>query len=103
MPTGCFDAIGIPRTSTAGVQKTCLTCLRRAEARRSMDRGIVATLAEPTFREAIVKAREAALKQNLFTLRDVIDQYRADRGKYPASLAELKDAGYLRRMPLDPF
>jgi general secretion pathway protein G len=65
--------------------------------------GILATLAEPTFREAIVKAREAALKQNLFTLRDVIDQYRADRGKYPASLAELQTAGYLRKVPADPF
>jgi general secretion pathway protein G len=65
--------------------------------------GILATLAEPTFRDAIVKAREAVLKQNLFTLRDVLDQYRADTGKYPASLVALKASGYLRRIPPDPF
>jgi general secretion pathway protein G len=64
---------------------------------------ILATLAEPTFRGAVVKGREAALKQDLFTLRDAIDQYRADRGKYPGSLSELMTTGYLRRIPADPF
>ena len=65
--------------------------------------GILATLAEPTFQGAVLRAKEAVLKQNLFTLRDAIDQYRADRGQYPPSLAELKGAGYVKRMPVDPF
>lgn len=65
--------------------------------------GILVTLAEPWFQGSILKAREAALKQNLFTLREVLDQYKADRGKYPANLAELKTVGYLRRLPIDPF
>lgn len=65
--------------------------------------GILATLAEPSFRGAVVKAKEAALKQDLFTLRDVIDQYKADRGKYPPALGDLKEAGYLKRIPVDPF
>ena len=65
--------------------------------------GILATLAEPAFQRTIVKAREAALKQNLWTLREVLDQYRADRGKYPATLADLTAAGYLKRIPEDPF
>jgi general secretion pathway protein G len=65
--------------------------------------GILLTLAEPSFQHSVIKAREAALKQNLFTLRDAIDQHRADRGAYPATLAELKSAGYVKRMPLDPF
>jgi len=65
--------------------------------------GILVTMAEPSFRNTVLKAREAALKQNLFTLRDVIDQYRADRGKYPAALPELQSAGYIRQIPVDPF
>ena len=65
--------------------------------------GILVTMAEPSFRNTVLKSREAALKQNLFTLRDVIDQYRADRGKYPAALADLQSAGYIRRIPVDPF
>jgi general secretion pathway protein G len=65
--------------------------------------GILLTLAEPSFSNTIYKAREASLKQNLFTMRDVIDQYRADNGKYPPTLADLKSAGYLKRIPIDPF
>ncbi len=65
--------------------------------------GVLLTLAEPSFHGAIVKAREAALKQNLFTMREVIDQYKADRGKFPPALVELKTAGYLKRIPMDPF
>lgn len=65
--------------------------------------GILVTLAEPSFNRTILKAREAALKQSLFTMRDAIDQFRADRGVFPATLAELTSAGYLRRIPVDPF
>jgi len=65
--------------------------------------GILIMLAEPSFTGATTKAREAALKQNLFTMRDVIDQFKADRGKYPAALLELKEVGYLKRIPMDPF
>ncbi len=65
--------------------------------------GILLTLAEPSFSNTIHKAREASLQQNLFTIRDVIDQYRADTGKYPPTLADLKSSGYLKRIPMDPF
>lgn len=65
--------------------------------------GILATLAEPSFQGAVLKAREAALKQNLFTLRDALDQYKADRGKYPPALTDLTGTGYLKRIPLDPL
>lgn len=65
--------------------------------------GILVTLAEPSFHHTVAKAQEAALKQNLFTMRDAIDQYRADRGAYPPSLADLKSAGYIKRIPVDPF
>jgi general secretion pathway protein G len=65
--------------------------------------GILATLAEPMWQESVTKAREASLRMTLFTMRDVLDQYRADRGKYPDALAEIVSAGYLRQMPTDPF
>ena len=65
--------------------------------------GILATLAVPSYQASIIKAREAALRQDLFTLRDVLDQHRADQGKYPASLQTLVASGYLRIVPKDPF
>ena len=61
--------------------------------------GILATLAVPSYQSSVVKAKEAALRQDLSTLRDVLDQHKADQGKYPPSLAALVGAGYLRGMP----
>ena len=65
--------------------------------------GILATIAAPSYQMSVVKAKEAVLRQDLFTLRDVLDQHRADQGKYPSSLQELVGAGYLRAIPKDPF
>jgi general secretion pathway protein G len=65
--------------------------------------GILATVAVPSYQASVVKAKEAALRQDLFTIRDVLDQHRADQGKYPASLGTLVAAGYLRMIPIDPF
>jgi general secretion pathway protein G len=49
------------------------------------------------------RAREAVLKEDLFRMRDAIDQYYADKNEYPASLDELVSAKYLRALPADPF
>jgi general secretion pathway protein G len=65
--------------------------------------GILVTLAIPTFQQSAMKAKEAALKQNLFTLRAVLDQFYADRGDYPVSLESLVEEKYLRAIPVDPF
>ncbi len=65
--------------------------------------GILATLAVPNYELRVTKAREGALKQTLFVLHDVIDQYRADKGKYPQTLADLVAAEYLRSLPIDPI
>jgi general secretion pathway protein G len=65
--------------------------------------GILATIALPSFQTAVIKAKEAALKENLFVLRDVIDQFYADQEKYPATLADLVEKRYLRRVPADPI
>jgi general secretion pathway protein G len=65
--------------------------------------GILATLAVPSYQSSVLKAKEAALRQDLSTLRDVLDQHKADQGKYPPSLSALVSAGYLRGIPNDPF
>lgn len=65
--------------------------------------GILVSMAVPTYRSIVQRARETVLRQNLFTLRDVIDQYYADKGKYPDSLEDLVSSGYLRHIPIDPM
>ena len=64
---------------------------------------ILAAIALPNFRVAITQAKEATLKENLFRLRDLIDQYYVDKGEYPASLEALVEGGYLRKLPVDPL
>lgn len=65
--------------------------------------GILASLAQPSWFWATAKARESVLKENLFALRETLDQFYADRGKYPDSLDELVSTGYLRQIPSDPI
>ncbi len=65
--------------------------------------GILATLVIPNLRSTPRRAKEAVLKQDLYTFRDVIDQFFADRGHYPEDLRDLVDKGYLRALPKDPF
>jgi len=65
--------------------------------------GILITLAQPSFNRAVVAAKEATLKENLFILRDIIDQFYADNTKYPGSLSELVEKGYIRQVPKDPL
>ncbi|MHB8481416.1 MAG: type II secretion system protein [Nitrospiria bacterium] len=65
--------------------------------------GILISVAAPSYKSATVTAGEAALKKDLFIMRDVIDQYYADHGKYPPALHDLVDAGYIRNIPKDPF
>ena len=65
--------------------------------------GILAAMAMPSLRHHPQRAQEAVLKTNLRTLRDVLDQYKGDKGHYPASLDALVDDGYLRDIPFDPI
>lgn len=64
---------------------------------------ILATIAQPSFKQAVIKARESVLKEDLFILRDVIDQYYSDKSKYPSALDDLAKEGYIRGIPKDPF
>jgi len=64
---------------------------------------ILISIAVPAYNRSIVHARETVLRQDLFTLRSVIDQYTEDRQKAPQSLSDLISAGYLRQIPVDPM
>ncbi len=65
--------------------------------------GILVGLALPQYKTSLKKAREAVLKENLFIMRKLIDQYYTDKGKYPASLRMLVEDGYIRQIPVDPI
>ena len=65
--------------------------------------GILAAIAVPNYQWGIIKAREAVLRECLYNFRNTIDQFYADQGKYPDSIAELKDKQYMRDIPKDPF
>ncbi len=64
---------------------------------------VLAGIAMPQFRVSVIRAREAVLLEDLFQFRDLIDQYYADKGRYPPSLEALVEEGYLRQLPKDPF
>jgi general secretion pathway protein G len=65
--------------------------------------GILVSIALPNYRNSVLQAREAVLRENLYRLRDLIDQYQSDKGKYPDSLEALVTDGYLRSIPTDPM
>lgn len=64
---------------------------------------IIVSIAVPLYQRSIVRAKESVLKNNLFTIRTVIDEYTYDKQKAPQQLRDLVEAGYLRQVPLDPF
>jgi general secretion pathway protein G len=64
---------------------------------------ILATMGIVQYRNSIQSARESILRTDLFRMRDAIDQYYADKSKYPASLDALVTDGYMRKLPDDPI
>jgi general secretion pathway protein G len=60
-------------------------------------------MAVPMYQKSIVRARESVLRQNLFSLRTVIDEFTYDKAKAPQSLQDLVQEGYLRQIPFDPM
>jgi general secretion pathway protein G len=64
---------------------------------------ILGTLALPQYKHSVVYTREAVLKEDLFRLRDAIDQFYADKGRYPETLDALVTEGYVRKVPVDPI
>jgi len=64
---------------------------------------ILAAMGLVQYKNSVVSAKEAVLQTDLFRMRDAIDQYYADKGKYPSSLDSLVSDGYLRKIPEDPI
>jgi len=63
----------------------------------------LASIGLTVYGNSITRAREATLKEDLFRMRDALDQYYADKSKYPASLQTLVEDKYMRAVPVDPF
>jgi general secretion pathway protein G len=64
---------------------------------------ILVAIAVPMYTRSVVRAKESVLRQNLFSLRTVIDEYTYDKAKAPQSLQDLVQEGYLRQIPFDPM
>ena len=64
--------------------------------------GLLVAVVAPRYTQHVDRARETALRQNLAAIRQAIDQFRADRSRYPVGIEELVSARYLPRVPLDP-
>jgi len=64
---------------------------------------ILAAMGVAQYRNSVQRTKEATLKKALFEMRDLVDQYYADKGKYPSSLDALVTDGYMRRIPVDPI
>jgi general secretion pathway protein G len=65
--------------------------------------GTLLTIAVPRYFKSLERSREAVLRQDITSLRESIDHYYGDTGKYPESLAALVDQHYLRAVPVDPI
>lgn len=61
------------------------------------------TIALPRYYRSVDHSRDVTLRQTLLVVRDAIDKFAADTGRYPQTLAEVVDKGYLRKLPLDPI
>src|SRR5216117_2979743 len=64
---------------------------------------ILAAIVLPQYQKTITAAREAVLRDDLYKIRSLLDQYAADKGKLPESIDDLVSAGYMREQPIDPF
>ncbi len=64
---------------------------------------LLVSIAAPRYFASVENARDQSLRTSLRVMRDAIDQFYADKGRYPGSLEELRDARYLREIPTDPL
>jgi general secretion pathway protein G len=64
---------------------------------------VLAGIGLANYQNSVRRSKEAVLKEDLFRMRDAIDQYYADKNKYPGDLQALVTDGYLRKLPVDPF
>ncbi len=102
MPTGKSGETHFRRRSAPGLSAHGFTLLELMMVLTLIL--ILASFAVPTYRVAMIRAREAVLRDDLYTMRKLIDQFTLDKQRPPQSLEELVDEGYLRGgLPEDPF
>src|SRR4029079_13693427 len=65
--------------------------------------GILVSIAVPIYTKAILRTRESVLRNNLFSIRTVLDEHTYDKQKAPQTLQDLVSEGYLRAVPIDPM
>ncbi len=65
--------------------------------------GVLASIAVPNYQQSVIRTREAVLSETLHAFRKAIDEYHADKGKYPDTLSDLVESKYLKALPVDPF
>lgn len=98
------------RILKSGRDRTALTLRRRSRGFTLLELMIVITIililvamAGGRYERSVTRAKEAALKQDLFVMRHAIEQYSLDKLQAPQSLDDLVSAGYMREVPMDPF
>ncbi len=99
LPEGIFP--GARRTSARALKGRGFTLIELLVVIAII--GILAAISIPMLLKTPIRAKEAALRENLFTFRSCIDQYKADKGNYPESLEVLVQEKYIRKVPIDPF
>jgi general secretion pathway protein G len=90
---------GVPKTGDGGRRGFTLVELLIVISLIS----ILAAMGIVQYKNSVVSAKESVLHTDLFRMRDAIDQYYADKGKYPSTLDALVSEGYMRKLPQDPF
>ncbi len=103
-------AYGAPDLST-GRERSIRAAMRRAQRGFTLIElmvvmaiiSVLLAIAVPIYQKSIIRAKESVLKNNLFTIRNMIDEYTVDKQKAPETLQDLVTDGYLRQIPQDPI
>lgn len=91
----------IPARSTASGRQRGFTLMELLVVMTII--ALLSTVGIVGYRHSTKLSKESVLKENLFQLRHALEQYHADRSRYPTSLAQLRDKGYVREIPKDPM
>jgi general secretion pathway protein G len=98
---GAYRPFGASPPDPQGVSHSGFTLIEMITVVAIMS--VLVAIALPNYKVAIIQSKEAVLREDLYRFRDIIDQYYADKGRYPESLEALVSDGYMRKLPVDPM